>query len=62
MREELFILHFKNYTYINTYSEGEEPFRRVVVELKKDYRRKPKGFLFKFITKFYKFKKKIYLI
>lgn len=23
-------------TFVNTYSEGEEPFRRVVIELKKD--------------------------
>ena len=35
MREELFILHLQEYTDINTYSEGEEPFRRIVIELKK---------------------------
>ena len=35
MREELFIPHCMNDKYVTTHSEGEEPFRRVVVTLKK---------------------------
>ena len=32
------IIHsaLQEYNFINTYSEGEEPFRRVVVSIKKD--------------------------